>query len=45
MCGLACHTRVRRLASAVSDEMLDAFTLCGPAREVRVRIERLRETV
>ena len=24
--------------------MLDAFTLCGPAGEVRARIERLRET-
>jgi hypothetical protein len=28
----------------VSDEMLDAFALCGPAREVRAHIERLRET-
>jgi hypothetical protein len=32
------------VASAVSDEMLDAFALCGPAGEVRARIERLRET-
>ena len=24
--------------------MLDAFALCGPAREVRARIEHLRET-
>jgi alkanesulfonate monooxygenase SsuD/methylene tetrahydromethanopterin reductase-like flavin-dependent oxidoreductase (luciferase family) len=32
------------VASAVSDEMLDAFALCGPAGEVRAHIERLRET-
>jgi Luciferase-like monooxygenase len=32
------------VANAVSDEMLDAFALCGPAGEVRARIERLRET-
>jgi alkanesulfonate monooxygenase SsuD/methylene tetrahydromethanopterin reductase-like flavin-dependent oxidoreductase (luciferase family) len=32
------------VASAVSDEMLDAFALCGPPSEVRARIERLRET-
>ena len=32
------------VASAVSDEMLDAFALCGPAGEVRARIEGLRET-
>ena len=32
------------VASAVSDEMLDAFALCGPAGEVRARIERLQET-
>jgi hypothetical protein len=32
------------VASAVSDEMVDTFTLCGPAGEVRARIERLRET-
>ena len=32
------------VASAVSDEMLDVFALCGPAGEVRARIERLQET-
>jgi alkanesulfonate monooxygenase SsuD/methylene tetrahydromethanopterin reductase-like flavin-dependent oxidoreductase (luciferase family) len=32
------------VTSAVSDEILDAFALCGPAGEVRARIERLRET-
>ena len=36
--------RIDEVASAVSDEMLDAFALCGPASEVRARIERLRET-
>jgi alkanesulfonate monooxygenase SsuD/methylene tetrahydromethanopterin reductase-like flavin-dependent oxidoreductase (luciferase family) len=39
------HARhVDEVANAVSDEMLDAFARCGPAGEVRARIERLRET-
>ena len=35
---------VRVNPSLLSDEMLDAFALCGPAGEVRAGIERLRET-
>jgi alkanesulfonate monooxygenase SsuD/methylene tetrahydromethanopterin reductase-like flavin-dependent oxidoreductase (luciferase family) len=35
--------RFDEVTSAVSDEMLDAFAVCGPGGEVRARIERLRE--
>ena len=41
---LARARHIEELASMVSDEMLDAFTLCGSATEVRARITRLQAT-